>query len=57
MVCGSDACVCRPGLVRWDTLMWYGCLYASVDVDAGLVYETLLIASNGEEMFREKMKF
>lgn len=19
VVCGSDVCVCRPGLVRWDT--------------------------------------
>lgn len=30
---------------------------ASGAVDAGLVYETLLIAGNGEETFGKKMKF
>lgn len=32
-------------------------VYASIAVDAGLVYETLLIAGNGEETFGKEMKF
>lgn len=33
------------------------CVYASVAVDAGLVYETLFTAGNGEETCGKERKF
>lgn len=50
MMCVYRALVLLDGIHRCG-------MCASVAVDAGLVYETLLIAGNGEETFGKKMKF
>lgn len=47
------------GLGLLDGIRGWGCVsvYASIAVGAGLVYETLLTAANGEETFGKEMKF